>query len=63
MNGKERIKEIHRRVEELDALLAKYVEPTPADDPRTLTTAEMEYFSDTREERRLLLEELNSLNS
>ena len=57
----ERISEIYKRVEALEAMLAKHIAPTPADDPQTISTAEMEYFSDRREERRLLLEELDRL--
>jgi hypothetical protein len=57
----ERQEEIHKRVEELDALLAKYIAPTPADNPRNVSQAQMDYFADRREERRLLLEELDRL--
>jgi len=57
----ERVSEIYKRVEALEVILAKHIAPTPADDPQTISTAEMEYFSDRREERRLLLEELDHL--
>jgi len=57
----ERILELHQRIEALDVILAKHVQPTPADDPQTVSTGELEYFSDRREERRLLLEELDRL--
>jgi hypothetical protein len=54
----ERITHIQNRVDELDGLLARYVQPAPADNPQTVSSAEMDYWSDRREERRLLLEEL-----
>jgi hypothetical protein len=57
----ERINHIHQRVEELDRLLARFVQPEPADNPRTVNAAELDYFADRREERRLLLEELEGL--
>jgi hypothetical protein len=57
----ERINEIHRRIEELDILLAQYVEPTSADNPKVVNAGELEYWSDRRDERRLLLEELDTL--
>jgi hypothetical protein len=57
----DRSKEISSRIDELDALLAKVIEPSPADNPRTIDEAEMNYFSDRREERRFLMEELNNL--
>ena len=57
----ERISEIYKRVEALEAMLAKHIAPTPADDPQTISTGELEYFSDRREERKLLLEELDGL--
>jgi hypothetical protein len=57
----ERITEIHQRVEQLDALLAKHVQGSPADDPQIISAAMLEFFSDRRDERRLLLEELDRL--
>ena len=57
----ERIAVIQGRVEELDRLLASHVVPTSANDPRTQSIAEMQYFHDRREERRLLLAELEEL--
>jgi hypothetical protein len=57
----ERMAEIHRRVEELDKLLAKNVVPTSASDPRTQSAEEMQYFADRREERQSLITELEEL--
>jgi hypothetical protein len=57
----ERINQIQSRVDELDRLLARYVQPAPADNPQTVSSAEMDYWSDRREERRLLLEDLEKL--
>jgi hypothetical protein len=56
-----RITTIQRRIEELDRLLATHVAPTSANDPRTQSVDEMQYFHDRREERRLLLAELEEL--
>jgi hypothetical protein len=62
MTAKEdRIWEIHKRVEELDELLGGYAQGIPVDNPRTLSTEELNYWSDRREERRMLLEELEDL--
>jgi hypothetical protein len=57
----ERIAGIHRRVEELDELLAKNIAYTPADNPSTQNFEAMQFFNDRREERRLLLAELEEL--
>jgi hypothetical protein len=57
----ERIAEIHRRVEELDKLLAKNIAYTSADNPSTESFEAMQYFDDRREERQLLLAELEEL--
>jgi hypothetical protein len=59
--NEERINEIHRRVEELDVLPAQYVVPTSADNPKVVSAGELEYWSDRREERKLLLDELTDL--
>ena len=57
----ERINQIQCRVDELDRFLARYVQPAPADNPQTVNSAEVDYWPDRREERRLLLEELEEL--
>lgn len=57
----QRINQINQRLDELDRLLAKQVQPSSADHPRTVSAAELDYWADRREERRLLQEELDQL--
>jgi hypothetical protein len=57
----ERINAIQLRVEELDNLLARNAVPTSANNPRTQRIEEMQYFQDRREERTMLLMELEEL--
>jgi hypothetical protein len=56
----ERISEIYKRVEALEALRQPW-RNILRQRPLTISAAEMEYFSDSREERRLLLEESDRL--
>ena len=59
-----RIREINRRVEELDALLGKNVRNQIANEvnnPSVATESEMQDWADRREERRLLLVERHQL--
>lgn len=54
----ERIREIDRRLSELDELLAKYIDSTMAYDmnnPHVLSESELQFWTDCRQERKMLL--------
>jgi len=54
----ERIREIDRRLSELDELLAKYIESTMSYDmnnPRPISESELQFWTDRRQEREMLL--------
>lgn len=54
----ERIREIDRRLLELDELLAKYIDSTMAYDmntPHALSESELQFWTDRRREREMLL--------
>jgi hypothetical protein len=53
-----RVREIDRRLQELDELLAKYIEPTMAYDmnnPHLMGESELQFWTDRRREREMLL--------
>jgi hypothetical protein len=61
----ERIHEIDRRLSELDELLAKYIDSTMAYDmnnPHTLSESELQFWTDRRREREMLLALRDRLN-
>lgn len=60
--NEDRKRDLHIRLEQLDALLAQHIAPHSADDPRIVGLDEMQYFSDRREEREFILKELEKLN-
>ena len=62
MSTEDRKRELHIRLEQLDALLAQHIAPRFANDPQLSGPAEMEYFSDIRKEREFVLKELEELN-
>jgi hypothetical protein len=54
----ERIREIDERLSELDELLAKYIESTMSydmNDPHALSESELQFWTDRRREREMLL--------
>jgi hypothetical protein len=54
----ERIREIERRLSELDELLAKYINSTMAHDmnnPRPIGQSELQFWTDRKQEREMLL--------
>jgi hypothetical protein len=54
----ERIREIERRLSELDELLAKYINSTMAYDmnnPRPIGQSELQFWADRKQEREMLL--------
>ena len=56
--NEDRIREINRRLQELDELLAKYIDSTMAYDmnnPHALSEIELQFWSDRRREREMLL--------
>ena len=57
-NSEERIREIERRLSELDELLAKYIDSTMAYDmnnPHVLSESELQFWAERRQEREMLL--------
>jgi hypothetical protein len=58
----ERKKELYTRLEQLDTLLGKHIEPHPADAPQIVGEAQLQYVADRREEREFILKELDELN-
>ena len=57
-NSEERIREIERRLLELDELLAKYIDSTMAYDmnnPHVLSESELQFWTERRQEREMLL--------
>jgi hypothetical protein len=56
--NEDRIREIDRRLQELDELLAKYIDSTMAYDmnnPRVLSDSELQFWTDRKQEREMLL--------
>jgi hypothetical protein len=56
--NEDRICEIDRRLQELDALLAKYIDATISNDvnnPRLMGESELQFWTDRRQEREMLL--------
>lgn len=56
--NEERIREIDRRLQELDELLAKYIDSTMAYDmnnPRVMSESELQFWTDRKQEREMLL--------
>ena len=54
----ERIREVDRRLSELDELLAKYTDSTMAYDmnnPRVISESELQFWTDRTQEREMLL--------
>jgi hypothetical protein len=52
-----RIREIDRRLQELDELLAKYIDSTMAYDmnnPRVMSESELQFWTDRKQEREML---------
>jgi hypothetical protein len=57
-DSEERIREIERRLSELDELLAKYIDSTMAYDmnnPHVLSESELQFWTERRQEREMLL--------
>ena len=60
-----RIREIDRRLSELDELLAKYIDSTMAYDmnnPRVMSERESQFWTDRKQEREMLLALRDRLN-
>jgi hypothetical protein len=60
-----RIREIDRRLSELDELLAKYIDSAMAYDmnnPHALSESELQFWTDRRREREMLLALRDRLN-
>ena len=56
--NEQRIREIERRLSELDELLAKYIDSTMAYDmnnPHVLSESELQFWTERRQEREMLL--------
>lgn len=54
----DRVREIDRRLQELDELLAKYIDSTMAYDmnnPQVMGESELQFWRDRRQEREMLL--------
>jgi hypothetical protein len=62
--NEERIREIDQRLKELDELLAKYIDATISNnvnDPHVMGESELQFWTDRRQEREMLLALRNRL--